>query len=45
MATVHLEGLGKTYPGGIVAVQGVDLDVAVSVAVIAETLTAKEICG
>ncbi len=28
MATVHLEGLGKTYPGGIVAVQGVDLDVA-----------------
>ena len=28
MATVHLEGLGKTYPGGIVAVRGVDLEVA-----------------
>ena len=28
MATVHLEGLGKTYPGGVEAVQGVDLDVA-----------------
>ena len=28
MATVYLEGLSKTYPGGIVAVQGVDLDVA-----------------
>jgi len=28
MATVQLEGLSKTYPGGIVAVQGVDLDVA-----------------
>jgi sn-glycerol 3-phosphate transport system ATP-binding protein len=28
MATVHLEGLGKTYPGGFEAVRGVDLDVA-----------------
>ncbi len=28
MATVHLEGLGKTYPGGVEAVRGVDLDVA-----------------
>ena len=28
MATVSLEGLGKTYAGGIVAVQGVDLEVA-----------------
>ena len=28
MATVNLEGLGKTYPGGIEAVRGVDLDVA-----------------
>ncbi len=28
MATVQLEGLSKTYPGGIVAVRGVDLDVA-----------------
>jgi sn-glycerol 3-phosphate transport system ATP-binding protein len=28
MATVHLESLGKTYPGGVEAVRGVDLDVA-----------------
>ncbi len=28
MATVHLEGLSKTDPGGVVAVQGVDLEVA-----------------
>jgi len=28
MATVNLEGLGKTYPGGFEAVRGVDLDVS-----------------
>ncbi len=28
MATVSLQGLGKTYAGGIEAVRGVDLDVA-----------------
>ncbi|MFQ5566496.1 MAG: ABC transporter ATP-binding protein [Paracoccaceae bacterium] len=28
MATVHLEGLGKTYAGGVEAVREVDLDVA-----------------
>ena len=28
MATINLAGVGKTYPGGVEAVTGIDLDIA-----------------